>query len=326
MREEEYKKRARKRFMFRAAALLFAVCVIAAIGIANFFVPFRTLLPAYSLGKREEGEVRVHFLDVGQGDCAVIELPDGAALMIDAGDGSWENNNHILRYLKGLGSPALTLVATHADADHCGGFPAVFEAFTVEKVFLPVLSQTGSVYEAFLERAKEYPNETLTRYSLAAEGEAYAVCVSPYSRGESSENDSSAVLYFSYAGVNVLFGADISAEREMQLLNEQKLSEELGEHLFDSGKYAVRLNETDILKVSHHGSAGSSSAAWLNMLSPKTAVVSCGAGNLYRHPAGDALARLAAAGTDVYRTDELGDIMITIFKDGTYKTEYGYCL
>lgn len=324
MREEEYKKRKRKRLIFRAAMLLFAVCVIAAIGVWNFFTPFRTYLPAYSLETREEGEVRIHFLDVGQGDCAVIELPGGAALMIDAGDGSWEHNNHILRYLKGLGSPALTLVATHADADHCGGFPAVFEAFTVEKVYLPVLSQTGSVYEAFLERAKEYPNETLTRYSLAAEGEAYAVCVSPYSQGETAENDSSAVLYFSYAGVNVLFGADISAARETQLLDEQKLSEELGESIFDSGKYAVRLDETDILKVSHHGSAGSSSAAWLEMLSPATAVVSCGAGNPYLHPNGDALSRLAAVGADVYRTDELGDVMITIYKNGTYKTEYGY--
>lgn len=324
MREEEYKKRKRKRFLIRAAAVLFAVCVIAAIGVWNFTTPFRTLLPAYSLEKREEGEVRIHFLDVGQGDCAVIELPGGTALMIDAGDGSWENNNHILRYLKGLGSPALTLVATHADADHCGGFPAIFEAFTVEKVYLPVLSQTGSVYEVFLEKAKAYPCETLTRYTLAAEGDAYAVCVSPYSGDETVENDSSAVLYFSYAGVNVLFGADISAEREKQLLEEQKLSEELGEHVFDSGKYAVRLNETEILKVSHHGSANSSSAEWLGMLSPATAVVSCGAGNLYGHPSGDALSRLAAVGATIYRTDELGDVMITIYGNGTYKTEYGY--
>ncbi len=326
MREEEYKKRKRKRLLIRAAAVLFAVCVIAAIGVWNFFTPFRTLLPAYSLETREEGEVRIHFLDVGQGDCAVIELPGGTALMIDAGDGSWENNNHILRYLKGLGSPALTLVATHADADHCGGFPAIFEAFTVEKVFLPAVPQESSVYHAFSEAAEEYPCETLTRYTLAAEGEAYAVCVSPYSQGETAENDSSAVLYFSYAGVNVLFGADISATREAQLLEEQKLSEEIGESLFDSGKYAVHLDETDILKVSHHGSASSSSAEWLGMLSPATAVVSCGAGNLYGHPSGDALSRLAAVGATVYRTDELGDIMITISKDGTYKTEYGYCL
>ncbi len=324
MREEEYKKRKRKRFLIRAIMLFIAVCVIAAVGVWNFATPFRTLLPAYSLEARGEGEVRIHFLDVGQGDCAVIELPDGTALMIDAGDGSWENNNHILRYLKGLGSPALTLVATHADADHCGGFPAVFEAFTVEKVFLPMLSQTGAVYDTFLGRAKEYPCETLTRYTLAAEGDAYAVCVSPYSDGETVENDSSAVLYFSYAGVNVLFGADISAAREAELTEEQILSEELGEHVFDSGKYAVRLDQTDILKVSHHGSASSSSAEWLEMLSPATAVVSCGAGNPYGHPSGEALSRLAAVGATVYRTDELGDVMITVYGNGTYKTEYGY--
>ena len=67
------------------------------------------------------------------------------------------------------------------------------------------------------------------------------------------------MLYFSYAGVNVLFTGDISEEREKRLLEEQKLGDELGEYLFDSGNYAVRLEETDILKVAHHGSDGSSS-------------------------------------------------------------------
>ena len=82
----------------------------------------------------------------------------------------------------------------------------------------------------------------------------------------------------------------------------------------------MRLRETDILKVAHHGSAGASGEEWLSCLSPETAILSCGAGNAYRHPAGETLARLAQAGAQIYRTDELGHIIVHI-GDGGYTVE-----
>lgn len=326
MTEQEHKKRRIRRILLRAAAIFLAVCIIAAIGIWNRISPFRRYLPAYGIAERGEGEVRIHFLDVGQGDCAIVEFSDGSALVVDAGDGSWENNNHILRYLKNLRISTLFLAITHADSDHCGGAAAFLEDWRAQTVYLPVLPASMGVYEEIEREAKAQGAavKTLTRYDVLERADAYAVCISPYSVDESDMNDSSAVLFFSYAGVNVLFGGDISEEREKRLINEQKLSEELGEHLFDSGNYAVRLEETDILKVSHHGSGGSSSQAWLELLTPATAVISCGAGNRYGHPADGALTRLAAVGAEIYRTDELGDVMIAISKNGTYTTNYGY--
>ncbi len=326
MTDKEYKKRNIYRILRRAAGIFAAVCTIAAIGVWNEFSPFRRALPVYGIDARDRGEVRVHFLDVGQGDCSVVEFPDGSALVIDAGDGSWENNDHILRYLKSLHISTLFLVVTHAETDHCGGVAALLEDWRANTVYLPVLPASMRLYESIADAAAAQGAEvkTLSRYDVIATGDAYAVCVSPYSVDETDMNDSSAVLYFRYAGVNVLFGGDISKEREKRLINEQKLSDALGERLFDSGNYAVDLRETDILKVSHHGSGGSSSEEWLALLSPKTAIVSCGAGNIYGHPAGGALNRLAAAGADIYRTDELGDIMVTISKNGTYTTEYHY--
>ncbi len=326
MTGKERKKRKLKRFLLRAAGIFAAVCIIAAIGVWNALWPIRRLLPAYGIGERDEGEVRIHFLDVGQGDCEIVEFPDGSALVIDAGDGTWEHDDHILRYLKNLHISTLFLAITHADSDHCGGAAALLRDWRAAEVYLPVLPASMGIYEAIVREAQAQGAEikTLTRYDVLARAGAYAVCISPYSVDESDLNDSSAVLFFSYAGVNVLFGGDISEERENRLISEQKLSEKLEEHLFDSGNYAVRLEETDILKVSHHGSGGSSCAEWLDLLRPETAVISCGRGNMYGHPADGALDRLAAVGADVYRIDELGDVMVTISKNGTYVTEYGY--
>lgn len=324
MTEREHKKRVIRRIFLRAAAILLAVCVIVAIGIWNDLRPIRLLLPAYAVGERGEGEARIHFLDVGQGDCEIVEFPDGSVLVIDAGDGAWEHNCHILRFLKGIGAETVSLAVTHAEVDHCGGAAALLADRRAEKVYLPVLPASLGIYED-IEReaeAQDAPTQTITRYTVIEGGDAYAVCISPYSADESDMNDSSAVLFFSYAGVGVLFGGDISAARERRLLDEQRLSEEIGEHIFDSGSHAVRLEETDILKVSHHGSNGSCSAEWLSLLSPETAVISCGQGNAYGHPTEGALARLAAVGAEIYRTDELGDVTVTISKNGTYVTEY----
>lgn len=101
--------------------------------------------------------------------------------------------------------------------------------------------------------------------------------------------------------------------RENSLLAEAELTEDI----FDSGGLRVRLDETQILKAAHHGSAEASGEAWLSYLSPEVAVISCGAGNSYRHPAGEALGRLSQAGAEIYRTDELGHIVVSV-KDGAY--------
>ena len=114
-----------------------------------------------------------------------------------------------------------------------------------------------------------------------------------------------------------MLAGDISAAVERRLVRENALME----GLFDSGECRVRLEETDILKLSHHGSASSNTAEWLALLSPEKAVVSCGKGNNYGHPAPEALARAEAVGAEVFRTDELGDIVLSV-KGGEYRLSY----
>lgn len=85
---------------------------------------------------------------------------------------------------------------------------------------------------------------------------------------------------------------------------------------------APALDSLDFLKVAHHGSAYSTSAEFLELTSPEAAFISVGAGNAYGHPSQETAARLAEAGAEIYRTDELGSIMLTICADGTYTIDY----
>lgn len=116
------------------------------------------------------------------------------------------------------------------------------------------------------------------------------------SAGTGEENQGSMVLRYSYSDTKVLFTGDITAEEEQQLL-EQNIS-------------------ADVLKVAHHGSKYSSDAAFLEKVSPKAAVISCGTNNVYGHPHKEAMERLQKTGAEIFRTDEDGTILVTIGKDG----------
>ena len=312
-RAAEEKKRRRLLRLIRTGI----VCLTAfAVALAFCIFPYRALLPAAHIPARGEGELRVHFLSVGQGDCTIVEFPSGKALVVDAGDGSFEANDTIVSYIKGLDCSSLLLAVTHADIDHYGGARELLCVFSFDCVYLPVLPSGAPAYESFLDAVLKEgcARDTLVRYDAVEDASgAYAVCISPHAAGETEENVSSAMLYVSYGGVNILLSGDADAVRERAILSELALSEDI----LDSGRLRVRLGETDVLKVAHHGAASASCEEWLSMLSPAAAIVSCGAGNFYRHPAGETTARLAAAGAEIYRTDEQGHILLTV-RDGTY--------
>ncbi len=326
MKDEWTKREQRRRrhhtLFTRRRVLRWSACTAAIILVALICLlfPFRSLLPAYKIPARAEGELRLHFLNMGQGDCTVVEFPEGELLVIDGGDGSWAYGNRLIRYIKGFGSKEISLLVTHADHDHYGGMIPLLRYFDIRRIYLPILAEEAGGYEKLTDAVAENGCEQLTisRYGvIEGSGGAYLVCLNPYSMSETDINDASTVLFLHYEGVNVVLAADISESRERLLAREYALDE----HLFDSGEYAVPLAQTHILKVSHHGSAYASSSEWLSLLGAETAVISCGQGNSYGHPTQEALARLA--GSQIFRTDELGDIMITI-RAGGYHVETHY--
>ena len=313
--------RERRARFFRIARILLIVLIVAALAFLAAFVPYRAFLPALSIPARRVGELRVHFLSVGQGDCTIVEFPSGAVLMVDAGDGSFSNDNYVIRYLKGLAPASLSIAATHADIDHFGGFSEVLRLYSAEKIYLPPVAGETGAYRRFLAAAerKPCPKATLRRYeNLYDASGAYLVCLSPHAAGEDDENSSAAMLYLEYEGVRVLLSSDTPAARERALLEEYTLLP----RVFDVGGLTVSLEDIDVLKVGHHGSAGASCEEWLSLLRPQKAVISCGVGNSYGHPAGETLTRLTAVGADIYRTDELGTVVLSIYGGG-YTITYG---
>lgn len=319
-RERAYQRQELRRKFKKALPVLVAVLLVAVIALVHVFVPLSLLLPAYRVEARAEDELRVHFLDVGQGDCTLVEFPSGEVVVLDAGDGSFGHRNHLVRYVKALAPSKLTMLLTHADADHYGGFCALIGAFGADEVYLPALGEDTPEYAAFLKAVEKSGAEvdTISRYDVLTDGSgAYLACISPRTGEEGDGNDTSAVMYLSYEGVGVLLAGDISSSVERRLVREYALME----GIFDCGEFEVRLEETDIVKGSHHGSGYSSSEEWLSLLSPACAVLSCGKGNNFSHPSVEALDRIASAGAEIYRTDELGDIIVTI-GEGTYSLSF----
>ena len=311
----EREKRLVRKIIVAAVRLFFVLLIVTALTLFAVFLPLRSLLPAYAIPAREEGELRIHFLAMGEGDCNIIEFPDGELLVIDAGAGDFDHTNKLFRYINGLSFTALSCVATRAEATDCGGFIPLINAYGVQTVYLPVLNYGYSRYEKFekVARAKAERVETLTRYAvLENRSGAYCVCLSPYSIDESDKSDSSAVLYLEYCGVRVLLSGNITAAREERLLQDYALTE----GIFDSGDHTVTLEEIDILKVSRRGASNASSEAWLALISPAVAVITGGAGNRYHYPAADTVKRLSDSGAELYRTDELGAVVVSIKKEG----------
>lgn len=322
------KKKVEKKIKRVKRNLLYAFlgCILALIVFMLVIPPntwaYRIKLP--KTGKRADGELRIHFVDVGQGDATVIELPDGKIMLIDGGGGLDTTNKSLLRYLNALKVERIDyLLATHADKDHCGGLEKVLEHFAVSRVFLPFVNPTvNSAFARLYQAVKEKDCDMeYSARSIALDGVGYRLqFLYPYTsdlqssieKGEYQEdtNESSAVVWLEYQGVSALFTGDAPKIVEEKLVRDDKLG------LLDG--LGVALTSTEILKVAHHGSDESTSAEFLEYLGVKTAVISCGENNAYNHPSPTVFALLSQKGVDSYRTDKQGSIIATIAQNGSY--------
>ncbi len=269
------------------------------------------------IAARKEGELRIHFIDVGQGDCTLIELPDGKSMLIDGGDDKSSTKMQVMRYLNALKIDTLDhLVITHTDKDHCGSLEEVFRYKEVKNAYIPHTfeaedTQYAEVYQSAVEEGCELIKSSRELNLSSAEVPYTLRFLYPYSveaTGEYSEE--SAILWLDYMGVGALFCGDADEQIEQIILRDDFL-----------GLYAasgVSLKDTEILKVGHHGSGSSTSQALLERLQTKTAVISCGKDNPYGHPSGETMRRLESIGAEIYRTDQQGHIIVTVKADGTY--------
>ena len=245
----------------------------------------------------------VFFLDVGQGDAAVLRTPHDRWLVIDGGPRTPERDagrQVVVPFLRGQGvGRVAVVVATHGDADHLGGLPAVVEAFDPELVLEPGEPLGRSLYLEFLAGVET----SGARWHAARAGDRVEVdgvaleVLSPDSlwlRLPLDVNEHGVVLRVRYGAVRVLFQADAGLPVE--------------------GRLAGTVGRVELLKVGHHGSKTATSDEWLDELAPREAVISVGRNNHYGHPAPEVLERLARHGVTVFRTDRSGTI--TFSTDG----------
>lgn len=248
-----------------------------------------------SVYKGTEGELAVHFIDVGQGDCEFIQLPNGETMLIDAGE--QDAGASVVLYLQSFGISAIDyVVATHPHSDHIGGLPDVFDAFDIKRIYMPDAVSSSYTFELLLDKIEEEGCETVkasagTEAVNDDENNLSAYFIAPASDKYEALNNYSAVLRLEYENVSFLFMGDAEALSEKEIIKSNAV-------------YA------DVLKVGHHGSKTSSSAEFINTVSPRFAVFEVGKDNSYGHPHKEVLERYKNIGAEILRTDELGTIVI----------------
>lgn len=250
---------------------------------------------AGNTGAAQAGTLTVTWLDVGQGDAAVIQC-GGQSMLIDGGKP--EKSSYIYAWLQQHGLSYLdVIVATHVDADHIGGLSGALNYASVGTAYCPETTGTTETFQSFVK----YLAQRGRQITVPTAGETFALggaqvqILGPLRSAEDS-NDNSIVLKVSFGATSFLFTGDAERAEEQDLLNA-----------------GVNLQST-VLKVGHHGSDTSTSYPFLRAVAPQYAVISVGAGNSYGHPTEAVLSRLRDAGVTTFRTDMQGEI--TAVSDG----------
>lgn len=308
--------------------LLAAIAII----ITNVFIPVKYLSAYCVVAKSNEaGQMRVNFIDVGNGDCTIVELPDKKVLLIDGGDGTYSNNLKVLKELnrRGIGKIDF-LICSSVENGACGGLAEILKYKTVDKIFAPYCPATyiSDGYKLFCDQVQKLGKKiSYCEYGIGTVGADYSFCfLSPdshlYDGGEyeevlkhpTSENikNASAVIWLEYDGVSFIFLG--SSGQAVQ----KKLIKYYNESGLEFGGRTIDLTKCDIFKMSDHGSAGGSYAPFTDLIKPHTAILSVGENGM-GYPALSALVNAQNnVGNNLYRTDESGTVTVTV-NNGRYE-------
>ncbi len=249
-------------------------------------------------------DFQVSFIDVGQGDSALIQAADGTNLLIDGGVPT--EGPTVLAYLRDHGVYTLNaIIASHADSDHIGGLISILEAtdISVDEVIYNGYPGTTDTWDDFVSAvAKEGLSLTKAQFpeELNWGNTTVYILNPPAGLTNPDTNEASLVMLFTHGQVETLFTGDIDSSVESQVIAR--------------GTPVA----ADILKVAHHGSDYSSSVEFLNAVQPMDSIISVGT-NPYGHPGDETIARLLASGTEIWRTDQSGTILVASLDGITYQ-------
>ncbi|QHT47336.1 MBL fold metallo-hydrolase [Bacillus sp. SB49] len=244
------------------------------------------------------GDMKVHFIYVGQGDSTLIQTPNGKNILIDAGKRG--AGDDVVCYLKDNGVKTLDfVVATHPDADHIGGLIDVLNEFPVKQVVDSGKAHTSQTYLDYLNLVdkKDIPFKVPKVGSYLNVDPLIDIQVLNNGEGYSDNNNASVALKLTYGDMDYLLTGDAEAEAESNMVERFNVSSE-------------------IYKVGHHGSSSSSTPKFLNEVAPEFAVISAGIDNPYGHPDSEVINRLRGLGLDYSTIWELNGEDVVVSTNG----------
>ncbi|MCD6094349.1 MBL fold metallo-hydrolase [bacterium] len=250
--------------------------------------------------------LEVNFLNVGQGDSILIEMPYQNQVLIDGGPGS-DVVEKIAKEMPFFDRKIEMVILTHPDRDHISGLFSILDTYKVDKVLLPNIRYFDSekrkvLYETFKRKVREQGGKIIfgkrgQRISFS-ENSRFLILWPIDNLKIKKNNDYSIVSLFSFGNMDFLFTGDISKRIEPQLFPGN-----------------LELKKIEVVKIAHHGSRYSTSEFFIKRVSPETAIISVGENN-YGHPAREVLDNLRKYGIKTFRTDENGKIKI--ISDGNF--------
>lgn len=259
-------------------------------------------------------DLHMYFLDVGQGDAALVQYK-GKHLLIDTGH--MESRGVLVKALKEKGVETLDAVLiSHPHSDHLGGMSALLDHFSVGQVYDNGDAAEDAMYNVYMKKLAQQhiPRTTLQKDDMITFAEDIQLTVfgpegksgrTGGSADGSDENNRSIICKVTYGSFSAMFTGDAEAEAEAQVLK----------------SYSPAEVRAAVLKVGHHGSKTSTTPEFVAAVRPKEAVISCGTGNPYDFPHQQTTAVLTRCGAVVHRTDRQGEIAIR--SDGqTYTVDH----
>lgn len=282
----------------KANRIIIIAVVIITTAIISVTGCFERAFVLFGLNRLPDSSDAVRFVDVGQGDCTLVQS-DGKLMLIDTGDA--KHAISLCEYILSLGFDEIErIIVTHPHSDHIGGLKTICKRFRVKSVYITDVPPNDlKDRNGFYGFKESYTGEIvsiakMTPFKLGA----FDVWMSFFDEMAADENDRSAVIMLRYDEYDFLITGDLSAN----------------DALVDFS--------ADVLKVSHHGSNTGSSMGFLSAVSPEYAVISVGADNSYGHPTSEVLARLKGVGATVYRTDCNGTVSFLLGDGMKIDTEY----
>ena len=240
----------------------------------------------------QNNKIKIHIIDVGQGDSIFIELPNNKTMLIDAGESS--KGRVVSNYINTLSYSKINyLIGTHPHTDHIGGLAYIINNYNIENIYMPKAISTSKTYENLLNTISEKSLKIKTAkagVNIYNNNNLKIDIIAPNSNSYSDLNNYSAVIKITYKNRSFLFMGDAETKSENEINSDIS---------------------ADVIKIGHHGSDTSSGESFVNKVNAKYVIITVGNNNKYNHPYKTIINRWKSIGATIYRTDLNGNIIIT---------------